>query len=127
MKAKLLTCLLLGGSFLFAETRISIGVGIGGCCSYYPPPPPYGVAYVPAPAIVYMPAYPGPGYSWFDGYWYPAGPRYHWRSGNWGRSSYYKPYKVHRGGKYRHGWRDNWGERDRRERDGRHGGRYWRR
>src|ERR1051325_1293487 len=65
MKSRLLALLLLAGGSLFAESRFSIGVGIG-VPGYYPPPP---------PVVVYeRPPCPGPDYAWVDGYWYPNGP-----------------------------------------------------
>lgn len=77
MKTKLLALLFLAGSSMFAGTRFFFGVGVGG---YYPPPPPV-VAYAPPP-------YPGPGYTYVPGYWYPSGPRYYWRAGYWTRPPY---------------------------------------
>lgn len=90
MKTKLLTFLLLAGSSLFARTHVSfgVGIGVGGYGpAYYAPPPVY---YAPPAPIGYYarPAYPGRGYSWIDGYWYPAGPRYAWRAGYWARPPY---------------------------------------
>ena len=79
MKTKLLTLLLLASSSIFAGPRVFFGIGVGG--GYYAPPPP------PVPVVSYAAAYPGPGYapgySWINGYWYPAGPRYAWRTGYW--------------------------------------------
>ena len=89
MKAKWLVLLLLTGSSLFAGPRVFIGVGVGGFgYGYYAPPPP------PAPAVAYAPAYPGPGYAWVGGYWYPSGPRYAWRAGYWARPPYPHAYWV---------------------------------
>src|SRR5579863_10372112 len=89
MKAKWLVLLLLTGSSLFAGPRVFIGVGVGGFgYGYYAPPPP------PAPAVAYAPAYPGPGYAWVGGYWYPSGPRYAWRAGYWARPPYRGAYWV---------------------------------
>src|SRR5690242_16989530 len=67
MKKKLLALGLLAGSSLFAETRFSIGVNLGG--GYYQPAPVYAV-----------PAYPGPDFVWVDGYW---GPGRVWVPGYW--------------------------------------------
>src|SRR5258706_10046898 len=82
MKRFLILMLLAGGS-LFARTRVSIGIGVGGYgydpyayggyYAYYPPPPP--------PPAYYAPSYVRPGYSWIDGYWYPYGGRYSLRAG----------------------------------------------
>jgi hypothetical protein len=95
MKTRFFILMLLAGSSLFARTRVSIGIGVGGYgpaygpayvdaydYGYYPPPPPPPVAYY-AP-----PPYPGPGYTWIGGYYYPVGPRYSWRAGYWARPPY---------------------------------------
>ena len=93
MRTKLLALLFLAGSSLFAATHISVGVGLGGYGGYGG----YGYAYMPPPPpprVVYAPAYPRPGYTWIGGYWYPAGPRYHWRAGYWARPPYRGGYWV---------------------------------
>lgn len=116
MKTKLLVLMLLAGTSLFAHTYFSIGVGIGGPVYYAPPPPPV-VAYAP-------PVYPGPGYSWVAGYWYPAGPRYAWHAGYWARPPFAGAYWVgprYFGHRYYQGY---WAGRD--HGWGRGGGR-WRR
>jgi hypothetical protein len=83
MKTKLLAVLLWAGTSLLAAPHVFVGVGIGGGYypGYYAPPPPPLVAYAP-------PVYARPGYSWINGYWYPAGPRYAWRAGYWARPPY---------------------------------------
>ncbi len=94
MKTKLFAILLLAGSSLFARTHISIGVGFGG---FYPPAPVYAYAPPPAyyaPPVRYVAPYPGPGYTWVDGYYYPAGPRWAWRAGYWARRPYPGAYWV---------------------------------
>ena len=68
MKSKLLVLALLAAGSVFAQSRFSIGIGIG-TPGYYAPPPVYG----------YAPPYPGPGYQWADGYRGPAG----WVAGYW--------------------------------------------
>ena len=73
MKTKLLALLLLGGSSLLGQTRVAIGVNIGGWG--YPPPPVFAGYYDPYFC-------PGPGYTWVSGYWYGAGPRRAWRRGD---------------------------------------------
>ncbi len=91
MKGKLLALLLLAGGSLFAGPRVffGVGIGVGGGYGYYAPPPP------PPPAVVYSrPAYPGRGYSWIGGYWYPVGPRYYWHRGYWARPPYVGAYWV---------------------------------
>jgi hypothetical protein len=80
MKTKLLVLILLGGTSLFARTRVSIGIGIGGF-GYVAPPP---VVYAPPPY------YPAPAY----GYYYPPAPRYYGYSGYWGRPVYGGAYRV---------------------------------
>lgn len=111
MKGKMiLPILLLAATSAVAETRVSIGIHVGGGYGHYPPPPVY----------VYQPPCPGPGYAWVPGYWYGAAPRYSWRSGYWappryggfyssyGYRDYRAPGKHHRGhghGSYRRGYR----------------------
>ncbi len=114
-QAKWLLCaVLLAGTSLYADTRISVGIGIGhGGYWFNPPPPPVGVYYVPAPQVIYVPAYPGPGYTWVDGYWYRYGPRYRWRGGYWARPPYgvkYKKWNKPHHWRERGGWdyRDDW-------------------
>jgi hypothetical protein len=68
-KLRLLAVALIAGGTMFAETHLSIGVGIGTG---------YGPAYA-APAYV-VPPCPGPGYNWVDGYW---GPQHVWVNGFW--------------------------------------------
>ena len=74
MKTKLglLGVALLAGGTLFAQPRISVGIGVGG----------YGPGVYPPPAYAqqYAPPCPGPGYTWVDGYW---GPRNVWIAGFW--------------------------------------------
>jgi hypothetical protein len=148
MKKTLLALLLVGCGTLFAETHFSVGIGIGGYGPVYsrvPPPPP----------MIEQPPYPGEGYAWVDGYWYPVGPRFYWRSGYWRQPAYFG-YSEGRGygggygwserggygrdhydrGRYDRGWRDDRGHRghnewrhdDRHEdRGGHHDGNRWRR
>jgi hypothetical protein len=53
--------------------------------------------------------YPGVGYSWVAGYWYPVGPRYYWHAGYWARPPYRGAYWVtpryHNHRYYRGYWR----------------------
>ena len=68
--SKLLALALLAGGSMFAATRVSVGIGVGG----FGPPPAYAA---------YRPVCPGPGYSWVDGYWtFNAGRRV-WIDGFW--------------------------------------------
>ena len=75
MKTKLIGILLLAGSSLFARSHVSVSVGFGPSYGYgyYSPAP--VVVYAPPPPPVYYapPTYVRPGYSWVNGYWYPAG------------------------------------------------------
>src|SRR5882757_8383268 len=82
-KFKLLAVALIAGGSMFAQTRLSIGVGIG---------PSYAQGYYPPPAYVdqYRPPCPGPDYTWVDGYW---GPRNVWVAGFW-RAPLYPRYRV---------------------------------
>ena len=52
-----------------AQTRFSVGIGVG-APGYYAPPT----------AAAYRPAYPGPGFTWADGYYNPGGV---WVAGFW--------------------------------------------
>ena len=82
MKTKLLGLFLLAGSTMFAGPRIFFGIGIGGGQRYYAPPPPPPAAYYAPPVA------PGPGYAWVNGYYYPQGRDWRYRSGYWGRRPY---------------------------------------
>ena len=99
-KLKLLGLALIAGGTMFAQTHVSVGIGIGGP-AYYPVPAPPPVAAYPAPvypAPVYpAPAYvqppcPGPGYSWVAGYW-TTGPHRSWVNGYW-RAPVVAPYRY---------------------------------
>src|SRR5437763_17164422 len=75
MKKKLLAIMALAAGSMFAQTRFSIGVNIGGGYS----PAYYAPAYV-APVL----PCPGPGYSWIAGYYSDAGyGRRAWVPGYW--------------------------------------------
>jgi len=71
MKKLLAALLIAGGSLVAAD--FSVGVNIG------PPPP---------PRVLAVPASPGPGYVWVDGYWYANGSRWAWHNGYWTRPPY---------------------------------------
>jgi len=75
MKKKLLAMALFTGGAMFAQTRVSIGFGVGG----------YGPgAYAPVPSYQQViPPCPGPGYSWVDGYYAPQQGRNVWVQGYW--------------------------------------------
>jgi hypothetical protein len=72
----------LAGGTLFAQPRVSIGIGVGGYARGYYAPPVYA-----------QPPCPGPGYAWIDGYWVPEGGRNVWINGYW-RAPYVAPYAV---------------------------------
>ncbi len=73
---RLLALTLLIGGAMFAQTRLSFGISIGGGG--------YGPGYYP-PLVYqqYVPVYPGPGYTWIDGYWAPQYGRRVWIDGYW--------------------------------------------
>jgi hypothetical protein len=56
-----------------ANAQVSIGIQIGS---------------PPAPRAYAVPAQPGPGYEWVEGYWYPQGKHYVWHNGYWTRPPY---------------------------------------
>jgi hypothetical protein len=66
----ILAMALMAGGTMFAQPRVSIGIGVGG----------YGPAYPPPAYAQYMPPCPGPDYSWVAGLW---GPRNVWVNGYW--------------------------------------------
>jgi hypothetical protein len=74
MALAILAGTLMTGSSLFAQSRFSVGIGIG-APGYYAPPP----------VAVYRPPYPGPGYYWVDGYYDPYGA---WIAGYWAAPAY---------------------------------------
>lgn len=76
MKKILLAFVLVGGSAVFGQISIGVGVNIGS-------PAPYFVA-PPRPVYVVPPS-PGYGYVWVPGYYVPKGKRQRWTSGYWMR------------------------------------------
>ena len=107
MKTKLMALALLAGGAMFAQPRVSIGIGIGG----YAPQ-----AYAPVPVASYMPPCPGPNYDWVDGYWSADRGRNVWVSGFWqplrfGQARHDNRYYQERWraeqARYRSGYRDN--------------------
>ena len=71
---------------MFAETRVSIGIGLGGHgAGFYQPPPSYAS---------YMPPCPGPDYDWVDGYWSQNYGRNEWMAGYWNRRPFRRGYEV---------------------------------
>jgi hypothetical protein len=83
-KLKILAVALIAGGTMFAQPRVSIGIGVGGYGPGYYPPPVYAQA---------VPACPGPGYTWVDGYWAPRGGRNVWIAGFW-RAPFAGEYRV---------------------------------
>jgi hypothetical protein len=75
-KLRLLAAVVIAGGTMFAQPRVSIGIGVNVYAPGYYPPPAYGQ---------YMPPCPGPGYAWVNGYWVPQGGRNVWINGYWNR------------------------------------------
>jgi hypothetical protein len=81
-------CAVLLGSASAAAAQVSVGIHVG-------PPP--------APRAYRVPAQPGPGYVWVEGYQYPQGSHYKWHDGYWTRPPYEGAYwaaPYHYGGQY---------------------------
>ena len=71
---------------MFAQTRFSFGINVGGPRpGYYQSAPPYAAR---------VPLSPGPDYIWVDGYWSQYGGRNNWVAGYWARRPY--SYQVER-------------------------------
>ena len=88
MKTKLLAMMLLAGGSMFAQTRVSIGIGLGGHgAGFYQPPPSYAYA-------SNIPPCPGPDYIWVDGYWAQDYGRNTWVAGYWNRQPFSSEYQV---------------------------------
>jgi hypothetical protein len=86
MKTKLLAMMLLAGGSMFAQTRISVGIGFGGHgAGFYQPPPSYASN---------IPPCPGPDYNWVDGYWSQNYGRNTWIAGYWNRRPIRSGYQV---------------------------------
>jgi hypothetical protein len=86
MKSKLLALALLAGGSMFAETRFSIGIHIGGNSPGY---------YAPAPQryVAARPPCPGPDYFWTDGYWDQGHGRRIWVNGYWNRQPNFRSHQ----------------------------------
>jgi hypothetical protein len=100
LKAFAISALLLAPAS-FADAQVRFGISIGE---------------PPAPRYYRVPAFPGPGYEWVEGYWYPARGHYVWRDGYWARPPYAGAYWVqpyYSGGRYYAGHWD--GHRERHE------------
>ena len=86
MKTKMLVMMILAGGSMFAQTRVSIGIGFGGHgAGFYQPPPSYAVN---------IPPCPGPDYTWVDGYWSQNYGRNTWVAGYWYRQPFSSGYQV---------------------------------
>jgi len=69
--------MLLAGGSMFAQPRLSIGIGFGGHgVGFYQQPPSYASN---------IPPCPGPDYTWVDGYWSQDYGRDTWVAGYWNR------------------------------------------
>ena len=68
MKTKVLAMMLLAGGMVFAQPRISVGIGFNQA------PPAYASN---------IPPCPGPGYTWVDGYWSQNYGQPVWNAGYW--------------------------------------------
>ena len=71
---------------MFAETRVSIGVGFGEHGGGYYQSAPYYASNIPP--------CPGPGYTWVDGYWSQDYGRRVWVDGYWYRQPAISSYQV---------------------------------
>jgi hypothetical protein len=83
MKTKLIALAILAGSSMFAQSRLSVGIQVGG----------YGQGYYDG-APVYasdIPPCPGPDYDWVDGYWSQDYGRRSWIAGSWNRRQFERP------------------------------------
>jgi len=81
MKAKLLAVMLLaGGTTMFAQSRFSVGVNVGGVGA--------GFFQSAAPPNYFVPTRPGPDYFFVDGYWAQDHGRRHWVAGFWQRRAF---------------------------------------
>jgi hypothetical protein len=120
MKKKLLALALLTGGSMFAQTRFSVGVNVGGYGqgNYAPAAPSYGYAAA-------VPPCPGPDYSWTDGYWSGYGGQRSWVNGYWARQQRFdnrryddrsygrdRDDRFYRHERYEREWRDRDRDRD---------------
>jgi hypothetical protein len=80
MKTRLMALLLVAGGTMFAQSRFSVGVNIGG-----------PVVYAPGAAYNYRPPCPGPEYVWIEGYYDGYG---NWIEGYWALPPYVGAYWV---------------------------------
>jgi hypothetical protein len=94
MRTRLLAVtLMMGGAMLFAQPRVSVGIGVGGYGAGYGPG--YGPGYAQGPGYAsVIPPCPGPDYLWVDGYWSRNTGRNIWIAGFWNRRPYAGGYNV---------------------------------
>lgn len=117
MKTKLLAIGFLAASSMFAQTRFSFSIGIGGPSRGY-----YSAA--PAPYIASRPPCPGPDYFWTDGYWAQDRDRQAWVDGFWARRTTDYGYQAQPNAyEYREQYRERYYRHDRRDDDDRDFGR----
>jgi hypothetical protein len=87
MKTKLMALALLAGSSMFAQSRLAVGIQVGGGYDQG-----YDEGYYePAPVYAAQPPCPGPDYIWVDGYWSQNYGRRSWIAGFWNRRGYERP------------------------------------
>jgi hypothetical protein len=98
MKTKLLAMMLLaGGTTMFAQSRFSVGVNVGGVGAGFfqsAPSPDYFVPYSP-----------GPDYFFVDGYWARDHGHRRWVAGSWQRRAFNNRSRFD--GRYDNRFRDN--------------------
>jgi hypothetical protein len=99
MKTKLMAMALLAAGSMFAQTRFSVGISVGGHGhGYYAPV---------APVRAFVPVRPGLDYDWVEGYWVRDRWNARWVPGYWVR-------RPHRSGFYVDRYRINDRRDDRR-------------
>ena len=92
-----------------ASAQVSVGIRIG-----EPPPP----------RAYHVPARPGPGYEWVEGYQYPVKGHYKWHDGYWARPPYQGAYWVAPYYSDNHYYKGHWdGDRHHEKNDHRRDGR----
>jgi hypothetical protein len=108
MKTKLIALAILAGSSVFAQSRLSVGVQVGGYGQgYYDDGPVYASEQPPCP---------GPDYDWVDGYWSQDYGRRSWIAGSWMRRRFERPVydtrfygNAYRDGSYGRNYGGNYG------------------
>jgi hypothetical protein len=91
MKTRLIVLFLLAGAVALAGPRVVVGFGVGAGYPFYGYAATFpGFYAVPGPSAPFAFApYPGFGYTWIRGYWYPFGARFAWRPGYWARPPFW--------------------------------------